>query len=323
MIYALISDVHGNLDALQAVLDDARGAGVSHFFLLGDYVADFPYPNEVVEAILGLHSATVVRGNKEDYLTRLRDAPPGEPTHEQFAAVYWNARALRPDHLAYLCALPREKTLRIEDQVICLSHNMGGIAGEYGPFMSDVFTTNMLRQPFTHAQYLREIERAVYANPAMLRRLDELPDGVYACGHTHLQWHAHIGGKVLINAGSCGLPLDFDQRAPYTLLEHTPQGWRVEERRVAYDAERTDAALLRSPLYQAARVWCEVIRGELLTAHEHVDFFLRFVERMAQGRGDARRPYGDALWREAGAAWDTLDRLAWILTGEIRQGDTA
>lgn len=321
MTYALISDIHGNLDALQAVLADARRAGAEHFLLLGDYIADFPYPNEVVEIMLGLRSATVVRGNKEDYLTRLIAAPTGEPVYEQFAAVRWNARELCPDHMAYLCELPREETLYVDGQVICLSHDMRTIAREYGPFTSDVFTTKMLRQRFTHADYLQEIEHEILSNPALLRRLDELPDGVYACGHTHLQWHAHIGGKVLINAGSCGLPLDFDTRAPYTLLERTPQGWRVEERRVAYDVERTDAVLLRSSLYQAAHVWCDVIRGELLKAQEHVNFFLRFVERMAQERGDARRPYSDALWRAAGAAWQALDRHAWVLTGEIRQGD--
>ena len=76
MTYALISDIHGNMPALQAVLDDARGRNVQHHIFLGDYCLGLAYPNEVLDCIRSINSKYVVGGNEEDAIAGLKNIDP-------------------------------------------------------------------------------------------------------------------------------------------------------------------------------------------------------------------------------------------------------
>ncbi len=78
MKYAIISDIHGNLPALNAVLEDARNHDVEAYMLVGDYYCDLPYPNEVVDTIRNLENAYVIKGNKEGYLNNLAKTDQSE-----------------------------------------------------------------------------------------------------------------------------------------------------------------------------------------------------------------------------------------------------
>ena len=68
MRYAVISDIHGNLYALRAVLSNAANQNIDNYLFLGDYIEDLPWPNEVVEMVRCVKNAVVIRGNKEQYL---------------------------------------------------------------------------------------------------------------------------------------------------------------------------------------------------------------------------------------------------------------
>lgn len=72
MRYAVISDVHGNMDALEAVLADARKQGAEGYLFAGDYCLSLPYPEEVIDRIRKIENAVLIRGNEEQYIERMR-----------------------------------------------------------------------------------------------------------------------------------------------------------------------------------------------------------------------------------------------------------
>lgn len=68
MRYALISNIHGNMQAFNAVLEDAKYKSIDRYIFLGDYSMCLPYPNEVVELIRSIENKYVIKGNQENYL---------------------------------------------------------------------------------------------------------------------------------------------------------------------------------------------------------------------------------------------------------------
>ena len=88
MKYAIISDMHGNLDALSAILKDCDNFNIDKHIFVGDYCGYLPYPNEVIETICSIKNAIVIRGNEEDYLIECAKQDQSTWTDGQFQAIY-------------------------------------------------------------------------------------------------------------------------------------------------------------------------------------------------------------------------------------------
>ena len=203
---ALLYDVHGNLPALEAVLEDA---GRPDAYVIGGDVALFgPWPVETLERLEGLRHAHWLRGNGERWVAAPHEAPGDEVVQGAIAA----GRAALGDEVAEeLGHLPPDVDLG------------EGTRCWHGSPVSDV--------------------RSFLPEPAPDE--DELLAGVtdrrLIFGHTHLGFarRAH-NGVELVNPGSVGMPLDGDPRAAYALLG---DDGAVEHRRVAYDHEASAAAV--------------------------------------------------------------------------------
>ena len=72
MKYAVISDIHGNMDALDAVLADAEKQSADIFLFAGDYCLSMPFPEQAVQRIACMDNAFVIRGNEEQYIERMQ-----------------------------------------------------------------------------------------------------------------------------------------------------------------------------------------------------------------------------------------------------------
>ena len=199
----LLYDVHGNLPALEAVLDDAERAGVKSWVLGGDYALFGPWPAETVERLRALPEATWIRGNGERWI-----AAPGEAPDMVQEAIAASRDALGEEAVAELAALP-EQALR------------DGVRFCHGSPVSDV--RSFMPEPAGDEEEL-------------LAGVDE-PRLVF--GHTHLPFaRRSAGGIELVNPGSVGMPFDGDTRAAWAVIH--PDG-KLEHRRVAYDSARTAA----------------------------------------------------------------------------------
>jgi diadenosine tetraphosphatase ApaH/serine/threonine PP2A family protein phosphatase len=206
-VRALLYDVHGNLLALQAVLDDARAAGAQTALLGGDYGLFGPWPWETVRTLGEQSGATWIRGNVDRWTARPEEAPDDQLIRAAIAAC---RDALAEQVVGELGSLPEQ--LVVDGTRYC-----------HGSPISDV-------RSFM---------------PVAADDDDELLGGVaerrVVFGHTHLQFtRSTDSGVELVNPGSVGMPFDGDHRAAYALLR---DDGRAELRRVDYDHEVSAAAM--------------------------------------------------------------------------------
>jgi putative phosphoesterase len=226
---ALISDIHGNCVALDAVLADATGRGVDGIVCLGDVAAGGPQPREVIRRLRELGCAAV-RGNADGWL--LEGLPPGhsEATRRLGEAVAWAREQLAPDDLDYLAALPPTLTASAAGVSLLYFH---------GSPRSD--TESLLATTPDD-----ELEEAVGDAPEAQ---------VLAGGHTHLQLLRPCGDRVLVNPGSVGLPLGslneveppLPHWAEYALVAVENGGVELTFRRLDVDVEAVAAATAAMP----------------------------------------------------------------------------
>jgi predicted phosphodiesterase len=200
---AILYDIHGNLPALEAVLEHVEREGVDRYLLGGDYGTPSPWPLETLERLRALPNTTWIRGNGERWLL---DPPADRP---EVGEVYERFRDQVPQHeVEWLFALPTQAEL-------------DGVLYVHGSPLSD-------DESFT-ADPSDEDERL----------LQGVRDRTVVFGHSHLQFRRPgPNGTDLINPGSIGMPLDGDRRAAWAV--RTPAG-EIEFRRAEYDWARAAA----------------------------------------------------------------------------------
>jgi predicted phosphodiesterase len=230
MRYALLSDVHGNRPALEAVLRDTLAQrGVGGTYHLGDLVGYSPWPNEVVEAITAA-GIPGVAGNYDstvatDYAhcgCRSESPRQEELAHVSYA---WTREHVSARTKAYLGGLPFRIDLK----------PLGGHAS--GPTVTLVHAT-----PTNNLVYVTE-DRPDGFLTKMAAQAGLRAGDVLCFGHTHKPWHRVVEGIHFVNTGSVGRPKDGDPRAGYVLLDIGADSVRVEIVRVEYDVPAAAAGV--------------------------------------------------------------------------------
>jgi len=234
--YALISDIHANLPALEAVLADidrrAEGGAIYH---LGDLVGYAPWPNETIElirqrgiaGIAGNYDSTTGTGYKHCGC-KYEDAHQEELSHLSYG---WTREHATPETKRFLAGLP----FRLD-----LWPRGGHVSG--GPRVILVHGT-----PTLNTLYWTEDRPDSFCSQ-MAGIAGAKPGDVIAFGHTHKPWHRVVEGVHFLNTGSVGKPKDGDWRAGYVRLslgQETPQ---FEFMRVEYDIERAMKGIRDSEL---------------------------------------------------------------------------
>ena len=321
MKFAVISDVHGNLPALEAAAGDAGRQGITHFLFAGDYCISGPWPGECIERIRAIPEKQVIRGNEENYLENLIGKDPSQWTDGQMQVSYWCYRNIRRDQLDYLLHLPRTADFDCGGVKIHMAHSSVDFLGTY-PFYTWNSVTVAERNSQAGAdpeKILEEMSAERDRDPAFREAVSKLEKGIYLFGHSHIQWHYadRDAGVYLINPGSCGLPLDgIRDSIPYTVLEVTEAGQvRIEEKRIPFDKENYIRTVMRTGQFKEANVWTRVILREQETATEHMHFFLAFAEQYAREIGDERRPYALDTWEKAYERWNSRREASYTAGG--------
>ena len=299
MKFAVISDIHGNAPALRLALADATAHHVDGYLLAGDYCISAPWASEVLSLLRELPNAHIIRGNDEAHL----DVAPGDDG--QFEVSRWCMSTLTPEDKAWLDALPEALTVDCEGVTIRMAHSSQAFVGKC---LHEKFRTSVLPGFYpdgpTDREALLHAFRALWEKDAFREHIAALDKGVYVFGHNHIQAWGSFDGRVLVNPGSVGLPLDCcGFGACYSLLTIEDGQVSVEERRIPMDAEALIAQAKSTPQYAAARVWTEIIFSEWRTGREKVYQFLHHCERYAESIGDARRPFAKSTWEAAYAEW--------------------
>ena len=233
MRYLIISDIHANLQALEAVLDDASGIGFDEALVLGDLVGYGADPGAVMARTFGLAPRGLIRGNHDKVAAGIE--PSDLFNDVARVSIEWTRTVLSAGELDRLRALP-QGPCRISDEIeIC-----------HG-------------SPFDEDYYIFDTGDAG-------RAIDAASARICLFGHTHvpavftenddpLEFQPGLPddelrlprrGPSLINVGSVGQPRDGDPRAAYGLLD-TASG-TIRLRRVEYDVEGAQARILEAGL---------------------------------------------------------------------------
>jgi len=240
MKIAVLSDIHGNLAALEAVLGDAATRGADKMVNLGDIVSGGLHPRETADRLIPLGLPTI-RGNHERQLLTL--------SYDRMSLSDRHAAGeLRIDQIEWLRSLP--ETLLLP----------GGVLMVHGTPASDLayFLETVTRSGLRAATPAEVEERARGADAALI-----------LCGHTHVPRLVRLGdGRLIVNPGSVGLPAYADDRpfphvvengsphARYALVEQRGEAWSAELIAVDYEWE----AAARDALGNGRADWAVALR---------------------------------------------------------------
>jgi predicted phosphodiesterase len=236
---AVLSDVHGNLAALEAVRKAIKREKPDAVIVAGDHVMNGPDPAGVVDALREMETsgATIVQGNTDvavadfDYSAAFPWFTDGIPD-TYVAAAEWAHDALGDERVGWLRRLPSERRLMLDDTMVLACHASPGS-------QTQGFDT--------------QLDPSV-----MLERISRTDARVICCGHTHLPEVRDLGWKMIVNDGSAGYVFDGDPTASWALVEIDGDEIRTEIRRSEFDtmavANAISARGLAGDVYRAATV---------------------------------------------------------------------
>jgi putative phosphoesterase len=226
MRFAAISDIHGNLLALEAVLADIAQRGVDQIVNLGDLFSGGLWPRETADRLMPL-GLTTIRGNHERQV--LEDAPEQMSLSDRHAAM-----SLRPDQLQWIARLP--ETFRLTREVLLV----------HGTAHSD-------QTDYLESVIDGRLQAAGIAD--VISRTGDVDASLILCGHTHIQRAVQLDdGRLIVNPGSVGLqayssvyPAPYvaeagSPHARYAIMQRSAAGWLTQLIAVPYDWNQAAAA---------------------------------------------------------------------------------
>lgn len=229
MKFGVLSDIHGNLEALQAAAAELTRRGIERWVCLGDLVGYGPDPGACIE-LIRRQADLVLAGNHDHAALGLTDPAWFNP--QARAAILWTRSRLTPDEAAYLKDLPVSRSW----QGACLAHSSPREPGQW--------------------HYILSLEEAQENFPCF-------PERLCFVGHSHVpavfveeegevrcedsvRGGLETGGRYLINVGSVGQPRDGDPRAAFLIYDSAAEEFELV--RIPYDIAATQAKMRRAGL---------------------------------------------------------------------------
>jgi predicted phosphodiesterase len=233
MRYLVMSDIHGNLEALDAVLDAGLIAGYDRIVVLGDLVGYGPEPNGVVERIRSLSDSIVIRGNHDKVASGVADAEGFNPLARIVAR--WTMQNLSETNRIYLAGLPAGPL--VVDDLLQVCHGT--------PFDEDAYVLNDLDVLHSFDSLDRPLCLFGHTHlPAAWCRYRERPERLPTDDGTTIR--IQEGFSYLVNPGSVGQPRDRDARAAYATVDTGLRAVRFHRQR--YPVEAAQEKVLQAGL---------------------------------------------------------------------------
>ena len=213
MRIAVLSDIHANVQALEAVMSDVVNQGCEHVFCLGDIALAGPQPKEVVDYVMAQNTWTIIQGNTDKMIAQY-----GPEVIEFLEAQYpVMANTIADDvsilddaHRAYLAQLPPILSFDVEGCTVLLTHGSPRANNE------DIL-------PGMPLEIVEEI-------------IEGTTEKLILCGHTHVPCGYQTNtNQTVVNVGSVGRPMTQEPKACYAIIDFSNGSFEVRHRFVTYD----------------------------------------------------------------------------------------
>ncbi len=249
---AIISDIHGNLPALEAVMTDLAAVEPDQVLVNGDIVGRGPQGQETLEVIAGMNWP-VVQGNHEEYwVSWARGKRPDDWEDGWWAPTRQPLDALEKHWIDWMADLPFQYVARV-------------------PGAPEVLLVHGSPRRINEGLYNHDSDQALQ------EMVQGTPQPVIVGAHTHVPLERRVGAYHVLNSGSVGAPFNGDPSAQYLLLNWTGTDWQAEFRGIPYDHEEV-LRVWRAEDYWKNGVAARIFAHELGTATHHFWHFVRYCQ---------------------------------------------
>lgn len=279
MKIAILSDIHGNLPAFNAVLKDVKKQGISKFIIAGDHTGGCPQHNEVLEKIKTL-DAYVIKGNRDKHILNYHKGLKEEwINHKQMSSVLWTYNTMDKSNIEYIDELP--------EQLSVFLPKLDSIRVVHGSPFS-------ISEELFQDRYIERLERA----------LNSIEESILVCGHTHEPWSKEIYNKLVVNPGSVGVHFNKDKVAEYAALTWANNKWEVSHQQVQYDFKKLEQIFFESGLLKEARIWGILTLQSMEEGKDVTKDFLKLAYKLAEDNGvrDVKLIH-NFIWEKAEKCW--------------------
>lgn len=254
MKIAILSDIHGNIVALEEALKDAKQNNVDEYIIAGDIILDFPFPNEVVDIVKKL-TKYVIKGNREKYL-EVYEADKNSKRWDtlQGITIKDNCEQLTIENKKYIRELPEQLSINLDGLKIKVLHG-----SPYGISSAIDFNNK------------EELDKIT----------NEMKEDVLIVGHTHIiAKYINYNGKIIINDGTVGMHR-FTKYGQYVILEYNNGKIDIQTRNVEYDKVKLKKLIRKSPIYKSSYAWINLSYYDIVTNEDRrMQFTNEGIERM-------------------------------------------
>jgi putative phosphoesterase len=204
MNIAILSDIHGNLLALEAVLEDIKN--IDQIIVLGDMVTDFPENTNSIIDIIKEKADYIIKGNREQYLL---DTKQITKKYKQLLNLEKTWEEMTRENFEFISLLPCQISMKY-DNILSLKCVHGS--------------------PDSILEAMREDHAD--RNEFILKHIDE---NILLCGHNHRQWHRKTNKKLILSPGSVGINFNGKKTAQYGIIRYKKNCLDYELKETEYD----------------------------------------------------------------------------------------
>ncbi|MBP3337859.1 MAG: metallophosphoesterase family protein [Lachnospiraceae bacterium] len=266
---AAIADIHGNYIAFDKCVEYALQRGVDTFLLLGDFVAELPYPQKTMERLYALkekYECIFIRGNKEDYWLE----------HQRNG----NSKVVLKDNdsttgmLLYTYNNLTEKDLKFYDAM---------------PIVRKIQFAGYPSFTVCHGTPYKANEKMIPSTDRIHEIMNELDTDLIVCGHTHIQSKYEYNGKKCLNTGACGIALG--GKIEFIILQGDENGWIEELVSLDYDVSQVLKDIEESGIEASAPSWTKVTKDIIKGGHTfHSKVLFRAMDLCEEELGECNWP---------------------------------
>jgi len=279
MKIAVLSDIHGNNFAFEAVLEDIKNKGLEGIIIAGDHFNDIPQPMQVYNNLTRI-KAWVIKGNKEERVINYHKGKfPDWNSYLQMSSFLWTYKQFSSQVIDYMENLP--------EQIVIDLPKKDSIRVVHG-------------SPF-------KIDELLYPNKdedRISKVLSAIEEKVLIYGHIHTQWHKRIDNKLIINPGSVGISYNEKGLAEYSIIEWNSECWEVEECLVKYDKLKLEEEFHKSGYLDEGGAFARAVLKSIKRNHDEFIDFISYAYKLAEGRGFKGSLVPNDVWLEADRSWN-------------------